>query len=96
MGEFPINLLVGNFAYTAAQVQFALAKFNVGRVAIGDFRVLPSKNENIMTVGTSIEMLEREMKTRRSKHAAGSTYVFGVLTLKSDRFPHMNAMSGTR
>lgn len=50
VGELPVDFLVGDLADAAAEVHFALSKFNVGRVAVGNFHILSSEDENIVSV----------------------------------------------
>lgn len=50
VGEFPVDFLVGDLADASAEVHFAFSKLNIGRVAVGNLRILSSEDENIVSV----------------------------------------------
>lgn len=88
LGELPVNLVVCYVADAATQVDLALAKLDAGRITVRNLGILSGENQNIVA--------RYKVSSRSTVRLAGSTNVFFVLCRKSDRLPHMKAISGTR
>lgn len=48
--ELPVDLVIGDVADLASQVELAFTKRNVGRVAFSNLHVFSSENQDVVTV----------------------------------------------